>query len=47
MDRHKCPEHLVAAPPKNPEDVHQLLDKCKPHEAPWALLSAMHTMPRL
>lgn len=47
MDKYKYPEHLVPPPPKNPEEVPQLPNKCKPHEASQALLSAMHTMPRL
>jgi len=43
MDKCKCPEQS-----KNPEEAHQLLDKCK---TPWVLprcYSIMHTkMPRL
>ena len=40
MDKYNCCEHLVPAPPKNPEAVHQLLEKCKkPMEASWVLLS--------
>lgn len=31
MDKYKCPEYLVPTPPKNPEEVHQLLGKYKPH----------------
>lgn len=30
MDKYKSPEYLVPTPPKNPEEVHQLLGKCKP-----------------
>lgn len=29
MDKYKCPERLVPEPPKNPEEIYQLLDKCK------------------
>lgn len=49
MGKYECPEHLVPAPPKTPEEVgNQLLGKCK---APWKLpehCSAMFTnMPKL
>lgn len=41
MDKNMWPENLVAAPPKNPEDVRRVLDKRKtPLDAPWELLSA-------
>lgn len=42
MDKCKCSEHLVPVPPKSPEEVHQLLDKCNPPpmEASRALLRA-------
>lgn len=39
MGKYKCPEHLVAAPPKNPEMVDQLPDKCKnPYESFLAIV---------
>lgn len=34
MEKSKCPEHLVPAPPKNSKEVNQLPDKCK---TPWKL----------
>lgn len=44
MDKNMWPENLVAAPPKNPEDVRRVLDKRKtPLDAPWELLSAGHS----
>ena len=45
MNKYRGPEHLAPAPSKTPEEVHQLLGKCKPLWQ-FAGLSALKTTTR-